>query len=136
MKDPEFDAVVHEAAESLVGRTVFRFAGYFSTAWESSALVGAVREWTAPFQYWPVDQRVRMTALTLAWAGVWHGLGLLVLPKYVTSGLPQSWTVAFVVWAVIVAAMPDAFVRAWRDRFSQRQNSKPSPSIAPAGETI
>ena len=54
MKDPEFDAVVHEAAESLVGRTAFRFAGYFSTAWESSALVGAVREWTAPFQYWPL----------------------------------------------------------------------------------
>lgn len=58
-------------------------------------------------------RRIRFGALVVAWAGAWHLAGLVVLPRYATSGLPRAWFVAVVLVALLVAAAADGLIRAW-----------------------
>lgn len=125
MTDRDFDPLVQLARESVLGRTALSLAGTWEAAWRSSAAVRAASGQWARMAAWPIEQRVRVVALTLAWAGLGHALSLFWLPKYVTSGLPLAWVGVFIAAALTVAALPRAFALAWNDRFGGNQKKTP-----------
>ncbi|MGH9201540.1 MAG: hypothetical protein ACRD2A_09915 [Vicinamibacterales bacterium] len=120
MIDLEFKRVVQEARGSLLWRAAIWADTVIESAWMSSFVGRAWRRQRAIIAAWPAERRVRIAALTLAWAGVGHALSLVVLPPYVTSALPRAWVALFIVSALVVAAQPAAFVRAWNDRYGQK----------------
>ena len=117
MKDRAFDRVLQTAAESCIWRTATQVVAAWSAAWDSSVVVGLVRRKVTSLSEWPIADRVRLGALTIAWAGVGHLVSLFFLPRYVTSGLPRTWAAVGIVAALVVAALPEGFARAWKDRF-------------------
>ena len=125
MKDREFDAVVQLAGESRVGRFVRWAVDSCRQAWAWSRIARAAASLWASVSEWPPDVRVRHTALTIAWAAAGYALSRSLLPRYVVSALPLPWIGTVVLFALIVAARPQAFVTAWREHVGARQKSMP-----------
>lgn len=121
MTDRDFVHVVQEARASLLWRAAVRASAITRSAWQSSLVGHAWRRWSATIASWPVERRVRVVALTLAWAGVGHAVSTVVLPPYVASALPRAWTALFIVAALAVAAVPAVFVQAWKDKYGSKQ---------------
>ena len=101
------------AEDSRLWRGEQAVAQALTAAWNGSrfgqiatASVRRVRE-AAP------ARRIRFGALVVAWAGAWHLIGLMFLPRYATSGLPRVWFVAASIVALMVAFAAEALVRAW-----------------------
>lgn len=125
MKNSEFDAVVELARRSATWRLGRWAIDSWRGAWAASSLVrAAVRFWSS-IAAWPTEIRVRCAALTIAWAGIGYAIGLALLPRYAISGLPRPWIGTVVVAALIVAALPQAFAAAWRERVHPIQKSIP-----------
>jgi hypothetical protein len=123
--DRKFTAVVRLINESRFGQAASWTARIWAAAWASSVVVVLGRQpWDAVLS-WPVAHRVRLAALAVAWSAVCHVASRFVLPSYVTSGLPLWWPASILLAALVVAAMPEAFVRAWRGRFHVGQKSHP-----------
>jgi len=121
----EFAAVVALAQDSAFWRVVMWFVTRWRAAWNASAAVAFGRRLLAPMSTWSPETWVRFAALTIAWAGAGYGLSQFVLPIYVRSALPAAWTGTLVLTSLVVAAIPHAFVLAWRERFPNRQKSMP-----------
>jgi len=121
----EFASVVAVARDSALWRAVMWFVTGWRAAWASSTTVAFGRSLLAPMSTWPPETWVRFTALTVAWAGIGYGISQFVLPIYVRSALPVAWTGTLVLASLVVAAIPHAFVLAWRERFRTGQKSMP-----------
>ena len=85
----------------------------WAVAWDRSWVGGLVARSASRVQQATPAGRLRATASIAAWACAWHLAGLMVLPRYATSGLPRMWFVAAGIVALSVAFSADAFVRAW-----------------------
>ena len=116
MKARDFDAVVVLARDSVLWRLVTLLVEGWRRAWASSAIVQSGRSALGPVSSWPAETKLRCAALTAAWAAGGYAVSQLVLPRYVSSGLPIAWAATFVVAALAVAAAPRAFLIAWDAR--------------------
>lgn len=114
--DRDFNAVVQLAQESHLGKLTARAGRIFSAAQESSLVVGFGSHYWAAIKSWPAERQVRLAASIVAWGALGHLAGRLVLPPYVLSGLPPWWPATVLIAALVVVAIPDAFVRAWLTR--------------------
>ena len=112
------------AGESRLWRGEQAVAEALVAAWKGSrvgqvAIASAMRvREVAP------ARRIRFGALVVAWAGAWHLAGLVVLPRYATSGLPRAWFVAVVLVALLVALAANGLVRAWEASALRRMLSR------------
>src|SRR5262245_66446891 len=95
-------------------------AGAFS-AWSAAAATSRVvalsQRVTTRFAAWPIEDQVRLVALIAVWVCLVYAAVRVVLPRYVSSGLPLAWTGLELAAALVVAVFPAAFVRAWRAKF-------------------
>jgi hypothetical protein len=121
----EFAGVVAVAQDSAFWRAVMWLVTGWRAAWASSAAVAAGRSLVAPMLAWSAETWVRFSTMTIAWAGIGYGVSQFLLPAYVRSALPVAWTATLVLAPLLVAAIPHAFVLAWRERFRSGQKSMP-----------
>jgi hypothetical protein len=113
----DFSAVVRVARESAIWRLGMTALDACAAAWQSSRLALPAKHLWSAIAAWPDEARLRFAASMVVWAAVGHAAGVLILPRYVTSGLPVAWAATLAVGALVVAAFPGAFVLAWRAKF-------------------
>lgn len=101
------------AENSRLWRGVETLAQAWSVAWDRSSVGRVVATFAIRVRQATPAGRLRAGASIAAWACAWHLAGLVVLPRYVTSGLPRIWFVAAGIVALLIAVAADAFVRAW-----------------------
>lgn len=101
------------AEGSRLWRGVEAVAHAWSRAWDHSSVGRAVGASAARVRLATPAERVRVAASIAAWACAWHLAGLMVLPRYATSGLPRVWFVVAGIVALLAAFAADALVRAW-----------------------
>lgn len=113
MSEESLDAIQAVAENSGLWQGARALARGWSSAWNTAWAGRLVRAATVRAHEATPARRVRLGALVVAWACAWHLAGLVVLPAYVTSGLPRVWFVAAGTVALFVAAAAGALVRAW-----------------------
>lgn len=113
MKPESASALQSVAADSRLWRGLQSVGQAYAMAWNTSSVGRSVAMAEDRVRRATPARRLRTGASIAAWACAWHLAGLMVLPRYVTSGLPRVWFVAAGVIALIVAFAADAFVRAW-----------------------
>lgn len=101
------------AEDSRLWRGVEAVAQAWSRAWDCSSVGRSVATLALRARKATPAGRLRAGASIAAWACAWYLAGLIVLPRYATSGLPRVWFVAAGIVALLVAFAADAFVRAW-----------------------
>ncbi len=99
--------------DSRLWRGLQSLAQAWAVAWDRSWVGGFVAKAVSHRRLATPGGRLRVGASIAAWACAWHLAGLIVLPRYATSGLPRVWFVAAGTAALLVAFAADAFVRAW-----------------------
>ncbi len=113
MSQSEFQTLIPLAADSRIWRSAQRVIAACSLAWDASRVGRFLRAHGAPVACWPPAKRVRLGAMAIAWAGIFHLASLFMLPRYVAPALPYPWIALVIVTALIVAAFADAFAHAW-----------------------
>jgi hypothetical protein len=119
VKTRDFDAVVALARDSVLWRGVTLFVEGWLAAWASSAIVQSGRRVLGLVSSWHGETKLRCAALTTAWAAGGYAVSQMLLPRYVSSGLPIAWAATLVVAALVVAAAPGSFLMAWDAKFGQ-----------------
>lgn len=117
MRDREYERVIAVARASVIGRLMAGALSAWSAAAAMSRVVALSQRATMRFAAWPNEDRVRLVALIVVWVCLAYAAARVVLPRYVSSGLPLAWTGLELAAALVVAAFPAAFVRAWRAKF-------------------
>ncbi|MDP2318124.1 MAG: hypothetical protein Q8O42_02135 [Acidobacteriota bacterium] len=101
------------AVDSRLWRGLLTLTHAWAVAWDRSSVGRIVARSAVRLRQATPAGRLRTGASIAAWACAWHLAGLIVLPRYATSGLPRAWFVAAFLVALVVALAADAFVRAW-----------------------
>ena len=116
----DFAPVVAVARESQLWQIVRAVGRVWGAAWTSSVVVSAGRRVRDRFLSMPLEDRVRLSAMSLCWAGIGHVASVLALPTYAVSGLPLAWAAAFITASAVVALFPGAYINAWNTKYGGR----------------
>jgi hypothetical protein len=101
-------------SDSRVWRSLRGLAAAWSAAWSTSRAADASRATLTTWRSWSDADRLRFGSIIVASAGVWHVALWMLLPRYITSGVPLMWlAIAGIAAAVAVWAEPVSV--AWRN---------------------
>lgn len=113
MSDRDCRALTETALESRLWLAASAAMRAWSAAWRDSSVVGVFTRAAAVTSEGTAAARVRYSAIVIATMALGH-LGLVaLLPVYVAPALPMTFMMAVALMAAVVAAAPQAFVRAW-----------------------
>ena len=111
----EFDNLERVASDSRLCLALVKTSTRVAAAWDDSRLAQVTREAKAGLVSLPATGRVRLAALTLAWAGAGHLAFLWFSPRYVSTGLPRTWIAVAAGTALLIAFAADEVTKAWRE---------------------
>ena len=109
----EFVHVRRVTADSLQGRLVLAAGRVTSRAWHDSRLHALIDSAGHVISRSSIPERTRMAALIVAIGAATNAATRTIVPPYSSPALPIAVIIAIVVLAGAVAAVPDAFVKAW-----------------------
>lgn len=123
MSGHDFATVRTAAAESVIGGVVrwavVRLGAAFADSWFRHRSLSAARALAS----WPLEDRVRYGALTIAVAGAVNIALLAFAGSYSAPGVPRALIGLVILLAVLVGLMPNTFVAAWPSSGLQRAAS-------------
>jgi hypothetical protein len=112
--DRDFAALQAVAADSRLWRSALAIGRVLERSWSDSRAASALTRLTRSTAAMPVGQRIRASALTIAWAAAGYGASLWIAPPYVRSGIPLPAILAVSLIALIVAIGAEGFAKSWR----------------------
>ena len=113
MIDRDFTPLQSVAADSRLWRSALAIGRALERSWSDSRAANALTRLTRSMAAMPIGQRIRVSALTIAWAAAGYGASLRIAPPYVRSGIPLPAILAVSLIALIVAIGAEGFAKSW-----------------------
>lgn len=114
MIDRDFAALQRVARESVLWAAATALGDAVQLSWTNSRAAEVMSRAGSSMAAMPVAGRIRMFAMTIAWALAGYAASLFIAPPYVRSAIPPMAVLAMAVIALVVSIGAEAFARSWR----------------------
>jgi hypothetical protein len=112
--DRDFAALQQVAEDSVLWTAACAIGDSVHLSWTHSRLAKVMSRIGSSIAIMPVAGRIRVVAMTTAWAALGYGAGLAIAPPYVRSAIPPTAMLALAVVALVVSIGAEGFARSWR----------------------